>query len=635
MAAASAKGMTVATIFTAVDKFSAIMAKMKSSVSGFADHAAASLSRVDRIFKRLTPNLGGFGKKLFSFVGQASLIAGVLATATFGGKSIIEYETSLHSLQAVTGASYKLFQNQIEGIAKKTKSSALDVTSSFEVIGSAMSQYLQDPKSLGLITQAGITLSRASRQELTPTLDNLTNIMNQFTLGADKAEYAINRLTAGEIVGSMRTSEVAKALQEFGAGAKLANIDLGESVTLVEVLGRQMDHSMVGNAAKNITLILNSAKGLAKRAQREFRKNKVDPGVLMDTKLSLFDRLKELSKILKDPVAMVKVFGRENLTAGQIILSNLGLYKDWANQVASTNKANEQAATNMDTVSSKWDQLKASFVNALVSGGKFDGQLDSIKNTLSYVADNMESILKWVFRLISAFAILRTGIFLVRTALLAYNVIQGLAAATTTATTAAVVAERVAVSGFGAMLPGVAAQFATAETAATGFFATLSSFAVPAALVTLSGLAIWKMMDEYDKMQKQEATLLKKTFFNRGSAIGLMSPFSNQKEETGYQAWWLKNAQAGASRDTLNRDRFDKQFGKNFPDLFDPSRMQPQGSPKPVFVPRPTDRVINPSDTTIHIILNDPNGNVSDVKQVSNSGNAKINVTVTPTTGKK
>jgi TP901 family phage tail tape measure protein len=428
----------------------------------------------------------------------------------------MDYEVALHSLQAVTGASYKLFQGQIESIAKKTNKSAIDVAGSFEVIGSAMSQYLQNPKALGQISEAGITLAKASRQELVPTLEDLTGIMNQFKLEAGDAYNAINRLTAGEIVGTMRTSEVAKSLTEFGAGAKLANVNLGESVALVEVLGRQMEHSMVGNAAKNIMIIMDSAKGLAKRARKELTKNGVNMDTLMNHSLPLGARLKELSKILNDSVAMTKVFGRENKTAGQIILSNLKTYNDWEKQIQSTNKAQEQAAVNSDTVASKWDQLKNSFINTIVTGDKLNTSMARLKGVMGFVTDHMGTILKVGVDILLFFAAWKTMIWLAEAALAGYNIVLGITGALTGVCSVAIGRSTIALTAY---------RIATGLATAAQWLLNVAMDANPIGLIIIAIAALSVGVYEMTNHWNEWGAALSTTVPGLGMIISLIMSF--------------------------------------------------------------------------------------------------------------
>ena len=421
--------LKVPTIFTATDKISSIVKNMGRNVQSFADKMQSGISKGNRWFRKLTPSIGEAGKQLLSFASAASIAAGIFAGISFGTQSIMDYEVALHSLEAVTGVSSAKMKGQIEDIAKRTKKSAIEVASSYETIGSAMSQYLDNPKALGQITEAGITLAKASRQELQPTLENLTSVMNQFKIGAEEANKTINILTAGEIVGSVSTSRIATSLQAFGANAYTANVKLSESVALLEVLGKQMDHSKIDVGARNLLNVMASAKGLPKEAITSLQKHKVNLELLMDTTKPLGVRLKELSKIQGDAVAITNVFGKENMTAANVIFGNLSTYDKWALEIEKTNKAQEQASKNSDTLKNRIDEVKNSFINAMVSGDKLNPTLEKIKNGLIWVADNMQSVLTWTLRLVGAIAIFKTLLIGAEVVMGAYNIGLGITGA--------------------------------------------------------------------------------------------------------------------------------------------------------------------------------------------------------------
>lgn len=443
-----ALSLRVPTIFTAQDKMSSVLRKMSRNTQTFANKLQSGVSAGNRLFRKLTPSIGEAGKQLLSFASAATIATGIFAGVSFGVNSIMDYEVALHSLEAVTGESSSKFKGLIEDIAKKSKKSAIDVTASFETIGSAMSQYLDNPKALGQITEAGITLAKASRQELQPTLENLTSVMNQFKLGAEEASKTINILTAGEIVGSVSTQKIAEGLQEFGANAYTANVKLSESVALLETLGKQMDHSKIAVGARNLLNVMSSAKGMPKEALNSMKKHGVNLNTLMDTTKPLGERLKELSKIQKDQIAITKVFGKENMTAANVIFSNLGTYNDWAAEIEKTNKANEQAATNSNTLKNRIDEVKNALINQMVSGDKLSPTMEKLKDRLVWVADNMELIFSWAGKLITGFLIWKGIIIATQTALVIYNVALGITSALSSTASIAVGRNAIALGAY-------------------------------------------------------------------------------------------------------------------------------------------------------------------------------------------
>ncbi len=389
----------IPTVFKAVDNLSGPLQRMSTNMDKF-----------DKSAKGIFGNLSELQKDLFSFAAKAAVITGVTQMFRFGVQSILDYETALASLEAVTGQSSKLFKSQIESIASSSRKSAIDVAKSFEVVGSAMSEYLDNPKALGQITSAGITLSKASRMELEPSLQALTSVMNQFGFAADQAANVVNRLTAGEIVGSISTQKAAEHLQEFGAVASANNVSLSESVALVEALGKKLPTETLGRASRNLITFMGAIKGAPPETLKALEKHKVNLDRVSDGSLTFAERLKELSKIQGDAVAMEKFFGRENIAAGTTIFQNLGLYEDWVDKIGKTNEAQKQAAVNSRTMSNALQEVKNSFVNVIVSGDKMNPLLELMKSLFFGLAKNMDVVLGLVGAIVGGFLLYKAAL---------------------------------------------------------------------------------------------------------------------------------------------------------------------------------------------------------------------------------
>lgn len=421
--------LTLPTRFTIIDDFSPKVKGMGASVHDLASKLAAGIGRSERLFRKLTPAFSAAQKQLLNYVGTGAIIGGVATGIGFTAKSMADYETSVQSLSAVTGVTGKQltnFKGEIKSLADESKKSAIDVAASFEVVGSMMSQYLEDPKALRDITKAGIVLAKASRQELTPTLENLTSVMNQFELGAGKAMETVNRLTAGEIVGSLRTSQVTDAIKEFGAGAFAANISLSESVALVEALAKQLKTDKIGVGARNILTVMDSSTGLAKKARKELKHAGVDLKFLMDKSKSLSERLHELSKVQGNAKAITKIFGHENKTAAQVIFNQLATYDDYVAKIQTTNAAQVQAITNSETLASAIDQLKNTWINYTVTGDKAAEGLNKAKDAIHFLTTNMDQIVNTGLKVIQ-FYVEWKAVMLASTVVMgAYNIAIGI-----------------------------------------------------------------------------------------------------------------------------------------------------------------------------------------------------------------
>lgn len=415
-----ANTIRIPTEFTAVDRFTSVVSRMTSGVATFSRSASSAVMRVDNKINKMWGSLDGISQLAFG--------GGIVSGFAIAGKAVMDYEDALASLQAVTGENSSKFKSQIESIAKSTNKSAIEVAGSFEIVGSAMSQYLSNPKALGDITNAGIILSKAAKMDLEPALQSLTSAMNQFNLGSEQALDTVNRLTAGEIVGSVSTAKATEQLSKFGAVANSVNVTLPESVALIQTLGKKFTGSMqseIGTAAKNLLLIMDASSTASKDATAAFEKHGVKTKVLMDRALPLSARLKELSKIQKDGAAMALVFGKENAAAGNVIFNQLDTYVEWEKTIRETNKAQEQAKVNSDTLSKAIESIKNAFINSIVSGEKNNTVLDKLKKIAGIVANNMDLILNIIMGLIVAFGLFKAVVLTITVVTGAYNIALG------------------------------------------------------------------------------------------------------------------------------------------------------------------------------------------------------------------
>ena len=331
---------TIPTVFKAVDNLSGPLQRMAGGMDKFQKTSGGIFGTFSEI-----------QKELFSFVTKAALITGVVGLFGLAAKSVLDYETALHSLEAVTGKSAALYKVQIESIASSSRKSAIDVAKSFEVVGSAMSEYLDNPKALGQITDAGIILSKAARMELEPSLLALTSVMNQFGLSSENALDVVNRLTAGEIVGSIHTDKAADLLKGLGAVASANNVTLSESVALIQVFGKKLPLETIDRASRNLITFMSVIRTMPKAKQDIFSGLGVDMDKVANKAVPFGDRLKELSKIQGSAIGMEAFFGPENIAAGTTLFQLLDTYDEWAKKIAVTNEAQKQAAVNSNTLS--------------------------------------------------------------------------------------------------------------------------------------------------------------------------------------------------------------------------------------------------------------------------------------------
>lgn len=391
--------MRVPTVFTAVDKFSDVVTKMSSNVNRFSKNTHSAVSRVDNRLNRMWGSMNN--------ISQLAIGGGVGGLFYYAGKDIKDYEVKIASLAAVTGTKIGAMNSQIESLGKKTKISVIDITGAFEIVGSKMSQYLDNPDALKSITDASITLSRAARMELEPAIGSLTTMMNVYQLSAKDAANAVNKLSAGETVGSKSIAETASIIPQFGAQAVRANVSLAESIALVQTLAQSLPTEGIGRGLRNILFDISSTETWDKNRWRAIKMAGVDFEFVTNNANKLTDRLKELRKLELVKGGTELFFKRVNSIAANTLFQNLDKgetsFVNFLDNIIKLDDAEAKAAKNMSTLSSLIDQMKASFTNYVVTGNEANGALGMTKSLIGWLTDNMGTLISLVEKVVFAF----------------------------------------------------------------------------------------------------------------------------------------------------------------------------------------------------------------------------------------
>lgn len=385
--------------FTAKDKFTRTVSKMTKSVRTFSGKSVAYVKRFDHKLNNT-----------FRKVNRLGLMIGGLAIGAIFSTAIqnnLAYNDSLASVSAITGATGNdliELEKTALSTAKTHKKSGAEILKAYELVGSAKPELLSNISALDAVTQSVITLSKASRLDMETSALSLTAVMNQFNKDASESGMVIDALAAGAKYGAAAIPAITEAIQQFGTGAKAFNVNVVESVALVETLAAKgIKGAEAGTKLRNILSKMSAIDALPKSAIDQLKKFGVNTDIVSNKALPLNERLKELSKISGDATALVKVFGIQNKEAGQIILENIPLYEQMNKNIAETGVAQTQAATNTNTLKFALDSIKTAFLNATTATNGNNKSLQWIIKSLNWVAKNMQTIITVVGILIGSF----------------------------------------------------------------------------------------------------------------------------------------------------------------------------------------------------------------------------------------
>ena len=313
---------------------------------------------------------------VFAGGGLLGIATGVLTGIKNGVVDIIktnkEFEKGLSSLSSITGATGKdleFYRKEAKEIGSTTTLSASQAVDAFKLIGSARPELLKNKEALTAVTREAITLAEAAGIELPEAAQSLAGTLNGLNLESSESNRVINALAAGSKEGAAGIVEQTQALDAFAPIAASNNVTLEENIGLIETLAeKNIKGAEAGTKLRNVITTLATVKALPPEALSQLEKFGVNTDIVSDSSLTLEERLTELAKIQGDNTALVKVFGKQNLVAGQTILQNVDSVKRYTDAVTGTNTAQEQAKINTDnldgdlkSLSSTWEGITLRF----------------------------------------------------------------------------------------------------------------------------------------------------------------------------------------------------------------------------------------------------------------------------------
>ena len=322
-------------------------------------------SSVDKGSKDMGNSMSNLNK---SILGVGAAIGGAFAIKAVIGDAvnrILDFEKAMSSLSAITGVTGKGLEElkgKVLQVAGDTKKSATEVAKAFELIGSKAPKLLENADALAAVTKQAIILSKATGEDLVSSSGSLTGVLNQFNLEATESERIINALAAGSQKGAAPVAQISEAIDKFGTVANAANISVEQSIALTETLAeKNITGAEAGTQLRNIILKLQSANiGYT------------------DGVFNLNDALQEVKDKNLSAAESAKLFGLESITAGNILVNNIGTIDKYTAAVTGTNTANEQAIIQTDNVKTKMEELDAIYEALILSFEGSDGVLSGV-----------------------------------------------------------------------------------------------------------------------------------------------------------------------------------------------------------------------------------------------------------------
>lgn len=343
----------------------------------------------------------GFNKYFGFVTTMAASITGLVFSFRQTVQAFNDFEEGAAELSSITGLAgedldflkerAKQLSVSVTEDGVRIKSSAQDILTAFTLMGSAKPELLSNKEALADVTKEALILAEAAKMDTATAVESLANTMNQFGAPAEDARRYINALAAGSKEGAVMISDLSNSMIKVGTVADQANISVEETVALLETLGdKGIKGEIAGTQLRGVLLKLQTGAS-------QFNPAVVGMNVALDNlanaNLSVADK--------------VKMFGQENVVAGNILIANRERYKELTAAVTGTNVAIEQAAINTDTANAKLEQARNKVqLNAIALGEKLSPALTFSTNAFNQLLTVLVQFLGWAERNASLVAFL-------------------------------------------------------------------------------------------------------------------------------------------------------------------------------------------------------------------------------------
>lgn len=246
------------------------------------------------------------------------------------------FNAASQELSAVTGATGRdlaYLNQQAARMGPAMGKSGEQMLEAFKLMASAKPELLDQKELLVETTKAAITLAQAGKIDLAEATKVTAESLNQFGAPADQANRYINAIAAGAKEGSAEINEMSAALKNSGTVAAAQGVSFEQTNALLQSLSTiALKGGEAGTQLRNVLLTLGSGS------------DETNPKVV-----GLEKALENLGDKNLSTAELTKLFGKENITAAQHILTHRNEISELTSKVTGTQEAFSQATKNNAT----------------------------------------------------------------------------------------------------------------------------------------------------------------------------------------------------------------------------------------------------------------------------------------------
>lgn len=363
-------------ILELVDKITGPLRSATESAKKMTDTVEQTTDQVEQLGQQANETasiLEKFGKGMFFMNEIKDSLDSVTDAFDKAIQPGVQFQYAMSQVQAISGIAgdkFDLVEQKARDLAKTFGVDASDAAGVFSTLLSQLGpQIAEYPDAIESMARSSLTLSKTMDGDVAGAVRALTTSFNAFEGEATDVDSAaklmnmqMNLIAKSAQVGAAEVVDISESLKNIGPAASNLGVSFAETNALFQVLGQnQIKAAEAGTALRNAMLILSAPTSDAAKALQALG---VDMSVMSDKSIPFADRLKELVPVMNNTEVMARLFGRENVVAGQILVGNTEKIKQWTEEVQGSNSAVDQANIIMNTTAERMKRMDA-FINDL------------------------------------------------------------------------------------------------------------------------------------------------------------------------------------------------------------------------------------------------------------------------------
>lgn len=363
-------------ILELVDKITGPLRSATESAQKMTDTVEQTTDEVEQLGQQANETasiLEKFGKGMFFMNEIKDGVDGITDAFDNAIQPGVQFQYAMSQVQAISGIAgdkFDLVEQKARDLAKTFGVDASDAAGVFSTLLSQLGpQIAEYPDAIESMARSSLTLSKTMDGDVAGAVRALTTSFNAFEGEATDVDSAaklmnmqMNLIAKSAQVGAAEVVDISESLKNIGPAASNLGVSFAETNALFQVLGQnQIKAAEAGTALRNAMLILSAPTSDAAKALQALG---VDMSVMSDKSIPFAERLKELVPVMNNTEVMARLFGRENVVAGQILVGNTEKIKQWTEEVQGSNSAVDQANIIMNTTAERMKRMDA-FINDL------------------------------------------------------------------------------------------------------------------------------------------------------------------------------------------------------------------------------------------------------------------------------